>query len=87
MDSYWLVGDRSYDQPPLTGSLADDFTDIYCDVQPGLELASESAETRELVLGQWRLSYDCHWAQHLSDALRYLEVMAICRRLGQRRDR
>jgi len=68
-DSYWMEFDVAQDGQCMTGSLADDLTDIYCELKHGL---------LRLDQGQYdacsglRASYTVHWGQHLVDAERHL---------------
>jgi hypothetical protein len=73
-DSYWLEYDAPREQPAVTGSLADDLTDIYCDLRLGLNrLAAEQDPGR--VLQEWRHGFSIHWGQHLVDATRHLYTL------------
>jgi len=49
----------------MTGSLADDLTDIYCELKHGLRMVDDYPE---LSLGAWQESFTCHWRDHLADA-------------------
>lgn len=64
-DPYW----QQFDDISATGSLADDLTDIYCELKLGLERLP--GELRQVVQG-WTLGYRYHWGQHLVDAERHL---------------
>jgi hypothetical protein len=68
-DSYWLEFDVAQDGQLMTGSLADDLTDIYCELKHGLRLWEQSPM---LAIDSWREGYRCHWGQHLVDASRHL---------------
>ena len=81
LDNYWLAGDRSNDNPELTGSLADDFTDIYFELRAGLAYVDSEADEQLIVAGHWRSFYNLHWAEHLSDALRYVSILHMCQRI------
>lgn len=71
-DSYWMEFDVALDGQSMTGSLADDLTDIYCDLKVGLNILDEEPD---LALDNWRSSYKIHWGQHLVDASRHLYVL------------
>lgn len=73
-DSYWLeYDDRAEDgQPVMTGSLADDLTDIYCELKHGLKLVD--GEPGRALKG-WYLGFKHHWGQHLVDAERHLYAL------------
>lgn len=70
LDGYRLEFDDLHQDAQLTGSLADDLTDIYFDLREGLNwIARADPEHAESV---WRHSYRVHWGQHLVDANRHL---------------
>jgi hypothetical protein len=71
-DSYWLV----YDAKPegnqqMCGSLADDLTDIYCELKHGLAIFDSDSDA-DLALCNWHQGFRMHWGQHLVDAERHL---------------
>jgi len=68
-DSYWMEFDVALDSQSMTGSLADDLTDIYCDLKSGLNVLEEEPG---LAVDNWRSSFKMHWGQHLVDASRHL---------------
>ncbi len=79
-DGYFLEFDRALEgADAMTGSLADDLTDIYCDLKLGL-LAFD-VDPR-CALETWCLGYEGHWSQHLVDAERHLANLAAADRLG-----
>ena len=53
----------------LSGSLADDITDIYFDLRRGLKLLDNNPQ---LAARDWQHSYEFHWKHHLVDAERQL---------------
>lgn len=57
----------------LSGSLADDITDIYFDLKRGLKLLDNSPQ---LAARDWQHSYEFHWRHHLIDAERQLNPAA-----------
>ena len=68
-DSYWMQYDMAHDSQNMSGSLADDLTDIYCELKHGLKLMDlEPARA----LDDWRNGFHVHWGQHLVDAERHL---------------
>lgn len=78
-DGYWLEFDRASEGAEgMTGSLADDLTDIYCELKSGLALYSRSPE---LALRAWVCGFDRHWGRHLVDAERHLALLAAQGRL------
>ncbi len=79
-DSYWLEFDASPDQLHMSGSLADDLTDIYFDLHHGLELLDEAWPQRAAQV--WQCSYQMHWGQHLVDAERHLYALKVRDQLG-----
>lgn len=58
----------------LSGSLADDITDIYFDLKRGLKLLDNSPQ---LAARDWQHSYEFHWRHHLVDAERQLNPSAV----------
>jgi hypothetical protein len=78
-DGYWLEFDRAGDGADgMTGSLADDLTDIYCELKAGLGLYDQSPED---ALTAWVCSYEVHWGGHLADAERHLAQLTAHGRL------
>jgi hypothetical protein len=78
-DGYWLEFDRVDEDHPMTGSLADDLTDIYCELKHGLRMVHEDPES---AVKGWREGYEVHWGQHLADAQRHLSTLASQGRLN-----
>jgi hypothetical protein len=77
-DGYWMEFDRSGDFHAMTGSLADDLTDIYCELKHGLRLVEERPE---LAADGWLIGFEHHWGRHLVDAERHLAELASQGRL------
>ena len=74
-DSYWLEFDALPEEMHMSGSLADDLTDIYFDLQHGLALMDEAWPQR--AAQAWQSSYRLHWGQHLVDAERHLYALRV----------
>jgi hypothetical protein len=68
-DKYWEIFDPTQQEEPVSGSLADDLTDIFRDLQKGLAISERGASVSE-VLWEWRFSFKFHWGRHAMDALR-----------------
>ncbi len=68
-DGYWMEFDVAHDGQCMTGSLADDLTDIYCELKLRLSLL-EKEPTR--VCSGIKASFTVHWGRHLVDAERHL---------------
>ena len=68
-DSYWMEFDVAEDEQSMSGSLADDLTDIYCELKQGLLLVDGEPER---AVEDWHKGYHLHWGQHLVDAERHL---------------
>jgi hypothetical protein len=68
-DCYWMEFDVAGDGQTMSGSLADDLTDIYCELKHGLRLLD--AQPQRAVEG-WHKGFHLHWGQHLLDAERHL---------------
>jgi len=71
-DPYWLEFDLSSDGQAMTGSLADDLTDIFCELKVGLDMLESNPEKTHRALNRFCSSYKAHWGQHLMDAQRHL---------------
>ena len=72
-DSYWMEFDVTSDSQQMSGSLADDLTDIYYELKHGLDLLTDGTTAEPFkVLEDWSRGYRMHWGQHLLDAERHL---------------
>lgn len=80
-DRYWLEFDAAPEEMHMSGSLADDLTDIYFDLRHGLELFDEIWPHRAAQV--WQSSYRVHWGQHLVDAERHLYALKVRNQLAQ----
>ena len=74
-DSYWLEFDSAPEEIHMSGSLADDLTDIYFDLLQGLELVDDAWPHR--AAQAWQSTYRLHWGQHLVDAERHLYALKV----------
>jgi hypothetical protein len=79
-DSYWLEFDATPEEIHMSGSLADDLTDIYFDLRHGLELVDEAWPHRAAQV--WQSTYRLHWGQHLVDAERHLYALKVRNQLA-----
>ena len=79
-DCYWLEFDASPEEMHMSGSLADDLTDIYFDLQYGLQLLDEAWPQQAAQV--WQSSYQIHWGQHLVDAERHLYALKVRNQLA-----
>lgn len=78
-DGYYLEFDRAQDGAhEMTGSLADDLTDIYCELKHGLRAFEQDPDA---TLATWVDTFDGHWGQHLADAQRHIAALAAHDRL------
>lgn len=78
-DAYWLEFDRASEGADgMTGSLADDLTDIYCELKLGLRLYDQDPAC---AADAWAGGFDSHWGRHLIDAERHLARLAADDRL------
>lgn len=68
-DGYWLEFDLNEGFQCMSGSLADDLTDIYCELKSGLRILDGEPD---MALDDWQSSYKVHWGQHLVDAERHI---------------
>lgn len=71
-DEYALEGE-SEAFGDCTGSLADDFTDLYFELRRGLILSKEDLEAAVVL---WRTGYVLHWSTHLREARKRLEALS-----------
>lgn len=84
-DHYRLTYDNGLGLAELSGSLADDITDIYFELKSGLELLEHDPGQPNLAVNRWHSGFLWHWGQHLVDAERHLyemQVHAICEPRG-----
>jgi hypothetical protein len=81
-DSYWLEFDAEPGEVHMSGSLADDLTDIYFDLRHGLDMMDEAWPQRAAQI--WQATYRVHWGQHLVDAERHLYALKVSDRLALR---
>lgn len=79
-DGYWMEFDDMDDDLP-SGSLADDFTDIYFELKHGLDAYDEDPTSVHHAIDNWRAGFYLHWGQHLVDAERQLYTMCSRRRI------
>ncbi len=79
LDNYALAGDGE-DPDDRSGSLADDFTDIYFELSRGLDLYDADPSDPMPALTIWHTGHVLHWGQHVCDArkrLRELRVLGV----------
>ncbi len=81
LDGYALAGDGA-DPDDYSGSLADDFTDIYFELSRGLDLFDADPSDPIPALTLWHTGHMLHWQQHVCDARRRLEELRSLRILG-----
>jgi hypothetical protein len=75
-DGYWMEFDSREDIQCRSGSLADDLTDIYCELKHGLRLLDGGGEEGPARVQEgWLRGYRAHWGQHLVDAERHLYTL------------
>lgn len=65
---------ESATESPVTGSLADDFADIYRDLRDGL-VNWRAGRTGD-ALWDWRFGFESHWGAHATGALRALHALS-----------
>lgn len=71
-DSYWLEYDLRSSDDCKSGSLADDLTDIYCELKSGLLSLEDESKDPEAAIDDWRCGFKVHWGKHLVDAEKHL---------------
>ena len=80
LDGYWMEYDVTPDRQEMSGSLADDLTDIYCELKHGLKRLDDSDDAGR-TLGSWRTGFCKNWGQHVVDAERHLYALSARDRL------
>ena len=74
-NSYWEVFHARENEDPVAASLADDLSDIWKDLQEGLDLWTSGK--REAAVWSWRFSLRSHWGHHATGALKAIhDVLA-----------
>lgn len=85
-DKYWLEFDTDVDtdngMSNMSGSLADDITDIYFELKSGLELLTTDPDHPFRAAKRWQSGFVLHWGQHLVDAERHLYELNVYRQLS-----
>ncbi len=81
LDDYALEGDGE-DPADRSGSLADDFTDIYFELSRGLDLLDADPPDLVSALTLWHTGHVLHWGQHVCDAGRRLGKLRLLGLLG-----
>ena len=81
-DSYQIVFDSYAAQPeePVTGSLADDLSDILLDLERGEQLWMQGE--LDAAVWDWRFGFESHWGEHVTGALRAIRTLAAVHDLG-----
>jgi hypothetical protein len=69
-DRYWEVFDPRQEEHPLVGSLTDDVSEIYRDLRRGIHQVDVGRPND--ALWEWRFSFETHWGNHATDAIRVL---------------
>lgn len=86
-DKYWLEFDSGVDaesgMSDMSGSLADDITDIYFELKSGLELLTTDPDHPSRATTRWQSGFMLHWGQHLVDAERHLYELNVYRQLSR----
>lgn len=80
LDGYWMEYDVTPDRQEMSGSLADDLTDIYWELKMGLRRLEHDQDAHPTLRG-WRLGFCKHWGQHVVDAERHLYSLSARDRL------
>ena len=71
-DGYWSEGDLLVSDGHMTGSLAEDFAEIYAELVRGMMIYEPHGSYRSLAMRLWVDGYRRHWGQHLQDARKQL---------------
>ena len=75
--SYSMVFDPRKDTEVISGSLADDFADIYRDLKNGLRLSARKDVSPEDIVFQWRLAFQINWGRHAMSSLRVIHCLVV----------
>ncbi len=81
-DHYRLEYDLGGGASAMSGSLADDITDIYFELKRGLDLLEHDPDHPDRAALAWRGGFLWHWGQHLVDAERHLYELQVTRHLA-----
>lgn len=87
LDTYWAYfwhsAPTGVHDEPMCHSLADDLTDIYRDIKPGLRaLEAEHEDSIEMVVFSWKEPlFATHWGQHAVSAMQALHSIVFLRGL------
>jgi hypothetical protein len=80
-DRYRLEFDAAEGGTSMSGSLADDITDIYFELKRGLEMLEHDPQHPTRAASAWRSGFLWHWGQHLVDAERHLYELQVSEQL------
>lgn len=69
LDVYWEIFDSTERSDPVQGSLAEDISEIYFDLQENLQLEEKGITSGDL-LWELRESFGAHWGRHATAALK-----------------
>ena len=64
-----------FEAEPVVGDLADDLASVYGELWSGLQLWR--AGRTEDAVWEWRFSFEVHWSEHATSALRALRTLAF----------
>ncbi len=82
-DGYWLEYDIQTNEDCKSGSLADDLTDIYCELKSGLLSLEENLKNPGEAIEDWRCGFKVHWGKHLLDAEKHLNDLQAKNQLAK----
>jgi len=80
-DGYWLEYDAKNNEQCKSGSLADDLTDIYCELKSGFLSMEDELKDRDEAIEDWRCGFKVHWGRHLVDAEKHLYDLQVSNQL------
>lgn len=76
-DAYWLEYDAQQGMSDMSGSLADDITDIYYELKQALTQLDNDPEHPGRAADMLSRGFAQHWGQHLVDAERHLYELQV----------
>lgn len=76
-DILWCDFDKPTIKQDMCERLADDFTDMYFDLQHGLQLLDKHPNQPRVAACNWHHSFYLHWGEHLVDAEGCLHAVEV----------
>lgn len=71
----------NFEDDPVIGDLADDLASVHRELWDGLRLWD--AGRRRDAVWEWRFSFEAHWSEHATSALRAIRTLAFAHDLDR----